>query len=106
MITLLKAEDVHSGRYAAFALSNFASNSNHRFQIVEEGAIAPLVALACCDDQKCAAASVGRSARISVSVENRPKIVKEGVLDPLVLMARSDNIEIQREVAAVFCVPC
>ena len=29
--------------------------------------------------------------------------MKEGVLDPLVLMARSDNIEIQREVAAALC---
>ena len=33
LITLLKAEDTHSGRYAAFALANIASNADYRFQV-------------------------------------------------------------------------
>jgi hypothetical protein len=37
LIALLKTEDVESGRYAAFALSNIAANANHRAQIVSEG---------------------------------------------------------------------
>jgi hypothetical protein len=40
---------------------------------------------------------------VAISVENREKIVAEGVLDPLVLMARSDIIEVKREVAAALC---
>ena len=47
---LLKTEDIESGRYAAFALSNLAANANHRQQIVDEGGAAALVALACCED--------------------------------------------------------
>ena len=40
---------------------------------------------------------------IAITPENRAIIVREGIMDPLVLMARSDEIEIQREVAAALC---
>jgi len=35
LVALLKTEDVESGRYSAFALSNIAANANHRQQIVD-----------------------------------------------------------------------
>jgi hypothetical protein len=50
LITVLKSEDIEGGRYAAFGLSNLAANANHRERIVEEGAVACLVSLACCED--------------------------------------------------------
>lgn len=50
LITVLRSEDIEGGRYAAFGLSNLAANANHRERIVEEGAVASLVSLACCED--------------------------------------------------------
>ena len=49
LVELLQSEDVMCGRYAAFALSNIASSDDYRYEVVEEGAIPPLVALACTD---------------------------------------------------------
>ena len=63
LMCLLKTEDIESGRYAAFALSNLAANANHRQQIVDEGGAAALVALACCEDLNAQSAGHVRAAR-------------------------------------------
>lgn len=41
---------MQGGRYAAFTLSNLAVNKNHRQQLVTEGVVPPLVALACSEE--------------------------------------------------------
>ena len=69
LMTLLKTEDVESGRYSAFALSNLAANANHRQQIVDEGGPAALVALACCEDINAQRQSLAARAAASMTPE-------------------------------------
>lgn len=108
LVTLLKASDVESGRYAAFALSNLAANANHREQIMQAGAVPGLVALACC----CEDFNVQRQALscvrgLCITPAYRVQVVRDGFLDPLVLMARTDDTNLLREVAAAFnCLSC
>lgn len=40
---------------------------------------------------------------IALSPENRELLVKESILDPLILMARTENVEVLREVTAALC---
>lgn len=44
-MTLMRTEDIESGRYAAFGLGNIASNALHRHQVVDAGGADALVAL-------------------------------------------------------------
>ena len=97
---LLKTEDIESGRYAAFALSNLAANANHRQQIVDEGGAAALVALACCEDLNAQRQAMSALRGLCITPHYRPLVVQEGVLDPIVLMARTGEIEVSAEVSA------
>ena len=96
-------QDVMCGRYGAFALANIASNPEFRGDLVDEGAIPPLVALACAENRDAQRQALAALRGIAMSPENRPKIVKEGVLDPLVLMAQTEDVDLLREVAAAMC---
>lgn len=98
LMSLLKTEDVESGRYSAFALSNLAANANHRQQIVDEGGPAALVALACCEDLNAQRQALAALRGLCISPMYRPLVVREGILDPLVLMARTEEIDVLREV--------
>lgn len=83
-MTLLKTEDVESGRYAAFALSNLAANANHRQQIVDEGGPEALVALACCEDLNAQRQALSALRGLCISPPYRVLVVRQGILDPLV----------------------
>jgi len=100
LISLLKVEEVESGRYAAFALSNLAANANHRDQIVDEGAVPALVTLACVDAPHAQRQALTALRGLCITPAHRITVVKSGVLDPLVLMARSDDISVLREVGS------
>ena len=68
--------------------------------MVDEGAILPLVVLACAEENRDAQRQALAALRgIAMSPENRPKIVKAGVLDPLVLMSATEDVDLLREVA-------
>jgi hypothetical protein len=67
------------------------------------GAVAPLVALASCEEIDAQRQALSALRALAISPENRPIIVREGVLDPLVLMSRSEEVEILREVAGALC---
>ena len=65
--------------------------------------MAPLVALASCEEVDAQRQALSALRALAISPENRPIIVREGVLDPLVLMSRSEEVEILREVAGALC---
>ena len=64
------------------------------------GRPAALVALACCEDINAQRQSLAALRGLCISPMYRPLVVREGILDPLVLMARTEEIEVLREVAA------
>eukprot|EP00814_Leptocylindrus_danicus_P009478 CAMPEP_0116018954 /NCGR_PEP_ID=MMETSP0321-20121206/8948_1 /TAXON_ID=163516 /ORGANISM="Leptocylindrus danicus var. danicus, Strain B650" /LENGTH=3722 /DNA_ID=CAMNT_0003489431 /DNA_START=23 /DNA_END=11192 /DNA_ORIENTATION=- len=99
--------DIDGGRCAAFALSNLAANSNYRQQIVDEGAITPLVSLACCDDVNAQRHALAALRGICIEPKCRIGVVQLGIIDPLILISRSDDMDMLREVAGAFnCLSC
>ena len=105
LIALLKRgvdnhNHLQSSQYAAFSLSNLATNKDHRKQIVEEEAIEPLIILACTDDLNVQRHALLVLRGICISPIYRITLIEFGILDPLVLMARSDEIDFVRGVSA------
>ncbi|KAL3789162.1 hypothetical protein HJC23_012251 [Cyclotella cryptica] len=104
LVTMLKnctvGRELESGRHAAFALSNLASNLHNHEQIVEQGAIELLVALACCEDLDTQRQALSALRGLCLTASNRIKEVQNGILDPLILMSASDDIDIVREVSS------
>ena len=84
---LLKSKDIGQGRYAAFALSNIATNPQFSQEVVDEGAIEPLVALACADDRNAQRQALAALRGLAMNPDTRSLIARAGVLDPLVLIA-------------------
>ncbi|KAL9191141.1 hypothetical protein ACHAXT_000847 [Thalassiosira profunda] len=106
LITMLRnccdAKELESGKHAAFALSNVAFDRQYHRQIVEEGAIELLVALACCEDPDTQRQALAAVRGLCVTTENRRLVLQKGILDPLILMSRSGDVDIVQEVASAF----
>ena len=104
LVTMLKnctdGRELKSGRHTAFALSNLASNLAHHKQIVEQGAIELLIALACCEDPDTQRQAISALRGLCLTPDNRISVVQKGILDPLILVSTSDDIDTVREVAS------
>lgn len=105
LITMLRncsdGRDLESGAYAAFALSNIATDCSYHQRIVEEGAIELLVALGCCDDEEARRHALLSLRGLCGTKGNRQKMLQKGILDPLILLSRSHDKDIVKEVSCI-----
>lgn len=106
LITLLQncsdGREKESGTYAAFAISNIATNCSYHERIVGEGAIELLVALACCDDEEARRHALLSLRGLCGTKCIRQKMLQKGILDPLILLSRSYDKNIVKEVSIIF----
>ncbi len=105
LITMLQncsdGRELESGTYAAFAISNIAIDCSYHEQIVGEGAIELLVALACCDDEEARRHALLALRGLCGTKCNRQTMLQKGIIDPLILLSRSDDKQIAREVSVI-----
>ena len=93
--------EIESGTYAAFAISNIATDSFYHEQIVDEGAIELLVTLACCDEEEARRHALTSLGGLAGTKSNRQKMLQKGILDPLILLSTSYDDGIVREVSYI-----
>lgn len=101
LVAAAKDQSMEVGRYAAFALANLVTASvNHRKEIVDCGAIEPLIIFACANNGAVQHQALAALRGICITPEYRTRVVRMGILDPLILMARSEDRDLRRAVAS------
>lgn len=94
-------QNYETTQYAAFALSNLASNEICCKEMTNLGALESLVLAACFDDTDVQRHALTALRGICNHSNYHSEAISVGILDPLILLARSVEINISHDVAAL-----
>jgi hypothetical protein len=95
-------QNYETSQYAAFALSNLASNEICSKQMADLGALEYLALAACFDDTNVQSQALTALRGICNCTDYHSEAISVGILDPLILLARSVEVKVLQDVAALF----
>jgi hypothetical protein len=103
IIALASQEDIECQEYAAFSLAHLASNRDFQVQLVNLGAVRPLVALLASDAEPRHYAGLALL-KLADNFENHLRIAEEGGIQALLRLGRSRSTDDQLQYKAALTV--
>ncbi|KDO35365.1 hypothetical protein SPRG_00214 [Saprolegnia parasitica CBS 223.65] len=99
LLLLLELKHDETTRYVSLSLSNLASHAASRVQMVQDGAVAPLIGLMSAPDMLVKQDCVVALCNLMLHPETYKEMVDDGVVPALVAYSEDDHPEIQKSCA-------